>query len=87
MSKFSTERLLEGAEGPVRNRYDELSSTQRRHVDAYINAVASGGDTPVAEQVKYWVDEARENLRQDKDVRHQLAMVVDAVVRPSLGDD
>jgi hypothetical protein len=94
------------------NRYHELTDTQQAHVDAYINAIASEGQTEITERVSAWVDDARAALtdleKQSETtarhanhrlisqrvapamlkncgtVRHALAMIVDATVRPTL---
>ena len=77
------------------NRYDDLTDTQRAHVDAYITALASGQQTEITHAVKYWVEEARAILgtapihqshARGSGVRHALAMIVDATVRPTLDD-
>ena len=44
------------------NRYTELSATQQAHVDRYINALASGGQTAVTQHVKAFAEEARTAL-------------------------
>jgi len=44
------------------NRYDELTDAQRAHVDAYINAIASGGQTEITHAVRTWVGDAQEAL-------------------------
>jgi hypothetical protein len=98
------------------NRYTELTDTQKAHVDAYINALASEGQTEITHAVKHWAEKARTALTQLEDiakytarghnsqrtgdlrlaqqftekttgkVRHALAMIVDATVRPTLND-
>ena len=75
------------------NRYTELTTAQQAHVDAYINALASGGQTAITRQVEGWADEARTALTRLETnehlpirhliipmskVRHALAMMVDA---------
>jgi hypothetical protein len=47
---------------PMSNRYHELTPAQQAHVDRYINALASGGQTPVTQHVKTWVEDARTAL-------------------------
>jgi len=88
-----------------RTRYTELTDTQKAHVDAYINALASGGQTEITHAVKHWAEEARTDLAELENVtennwrvppwfvekttgavRHALAMIVDATVRPTLDD-
>ena len=46
------------------NRYTELTDTQKAHVDAYINALASGGQTAITRQVEGWADEARTAIKR-----------------------
>ena len=76
-------------------RYTELTDTQKAHVDAYINALASGGQTQITHAVKGWVRDARAAITHleahaqntapplitgCREVRHALAMIVDATV-------
>lgn len=76
-------------------RYTELTDTQKAHVDAYINALASGGQTAITRHVEGWAEEARTALTRLETnehlpirhliipmskVRHALAMIVDATV-------
>ena len=76
-------------------RYTELTDTQKAHVDAYINALASGGQTAITHAVKGWVRDARAAITHleahaqntaaplitgCREVRHALAMIVDATV-------
>ena len=68
------------------NRYIELTDAQKDHVDAYVNAIASRGQTEITRGVEHWVEEARAILKTSHGggLRHCLAMIMDATVRPTL---
>lgn len=75
------------------NRYEELSEREKRHVNGYVNSIASKGDTQVARDVKYWSKQARERftnncrlaklddeLAADLFPAHEIAMIVHSTV-------